>query len=136
MTPKIPIDYDKIAEFCRRHHIRRLAFFGSVLRDDFQPDSDVDVLVEFAPGQVVGLRFIQIQEELSQLLGGHKVDLVTPKFLNRRIRDRVLAGALVQYAGWYGPSLRSSDRATVGSAGGAPARMYKTGTGHLLAASR
>lgn len=98
MTPKIPIDHDKIADLCRRHHIRRLAFFGSVLRDDFQPDSDVDVLVEFAPGQVVGLRFIQIQEELSQLLGGHKVDLVTPKFLNRRIRDRVLAGALVQYA--------------------------------------
>lgn len=98
MSPKIPIDQDKIAEFCRRHHVRKLAFFGSVLREDFMPDSDVDVLVEFAPGEVVGLRLIKMQEELSQLLGGHRVDLVTPKFLNRRIRDRVLAGAQVQYA--------------------------------------
>ena len=98
MNASIPIDQDKIAEFCRRHHIRKLAFFGSVLREDFQPDSDVDVLVEFAPGEVVGLRLIQMEEELSQLLGGHRVDLVTPKFLNRRIRDRVLAAAQVQYA--------------------------------------
>lgn len=98
MSPRIPVDQNKIAEFCRRHHIRKLAFFGSVLREDFQPDSDVDVLVELAPGQVVGLRLIQIEEELSQLLGGHKVDLGTPKFLNRRIRDRVLASAQVQYA--------------------------------------
>lgn len=98
MNTRIPVDHDKIAEFCRRHHIRKLAFFGSVLREDFQPDSDVDVLVEFAPGEVVGLRLIQMEEELSQLLGGHRVDLVTPKFLNRRIRDRVLAAAQVQYA--------------------------------------
>jgi len=98
VSPRISVDKNKIAEFCRRHHIRKLAFFGSVLREDFQPDSDVDVLVEFAPGQVVGLRLIQIEEELSQLLGGHKVDLVTPKFLNRRIRDRVLASAQVEYA--------------------------------------
>lgn len=98
MNTRIPVDHDKIAEFCRRHHIRKLAFFGSVLREDFQPDSDVDVLVEFAPGEVVGLRLIQMEEELSQLLGGHRVDLVTPKFLNRRIRDRVLPAAQVQYA--------------------------------------
>ena len=98
MSPRISVDKNKIAEFCRRHHIRKLAFFGSVLREDFQPESDVDVLVEFAPGQVVGLRLIQMEEELSQLLGGHKVDLVTPKFLNRRIRDRVLASAQVEYA--------------------------------------
>ena len=98
MNAKIPIDQEKISEFCRRHHIRKLALFGSVLREDFQPGSDVDVLVEFAPGQVVGLRLIQMQEELSRLLGGYKVDLVTPKFLNRRIRDQVLADAQVQYA--------------------------------------
>jgi predicted nucleotidyltransferase len=98
MNARVPIDHEKIAEFCRRHRIRKLAFFGSVLREDFQPDSDVDVLVEFAPGEVVGLRLIQMEEELSQLLGGHRVDLVTPKFLNRRIRDRVLAAAQVQYA--------------------------------------
>jgi len=98
MSPKIPIDRDKIAEFCRRYYIRKLAFFGSVLRDDFRPDSDVDVLVEFEPGHVPGLKFIQIQDELSTILGGWKVDLVTPKFLNRRIRDRVLASAEIQYA--------------------------------------
>ena len=98
MSPKIPIDRDKIAEFCRRYHIRKLAFFGSVLREDFRPDSDVDVLVEFEPGHVPGLKFIQIQDELSTILGGRKVDLVTPKFLNRRIRDRVLASAEIQYA--------------------------------------
>lgn len=98
MNSRLSIDHEKIAEFCRRHHIRKLAFFGSVLREDFQADSDVDVLVEFAPGEVVGLRLLQMEEELSQLLGGHRVDLVTPKFLNRRIRDRVLAAAQVQYA--------------------------------------
>jgi len=98
MSPKIPVDLDRIADFCRHNHIDKLAFFGSVLRDDFRPDSDVDVLVEFTPGQVVGLRLIRMQEELSQLLGGHKVDLVTSKCLNRRIRDRVLADAQVAYA--------------------------------------
>ena len=98
MSPKITIDRDKIAEFCRRYYIRKLAFFGSVLREDFRPDSDVDVLVEFEPGHVPGLKFIQIQDELSTILGGWKVDLVTPKFLNRRIRDRVLASAEIQYA--------------------------------------
>lgn len=97
MSPQIPIDRDIIAEFCRRNHIRRLALFGSVLRDDFGPESDVDVMVEFKPGQLVGLRFIEIERELSSLLGGYKVDLITPKFLNRRIRDRVLANAEVQY---------------------------------------
>ena len=74
-----------------------LVLFGSVLRDDFGPGSDVDVMVEFEPGQLVGLRFIEIERELSNLLGGRKVDLITPKFLNRRIRDRVLASAEVQY---------------------------------------
>jgi len=97
MSSQIPIDRDKIAEFCRRNHIRRLALFGSVLRDDFGPESDVDVLVEFEPGQLVGLGFIEIERELSSLLGGRKVHLITPKFLNQRIRDRVLASAEVQY---------------------------------------
>jgi predicted nucleotidyltransferase len=98
MSPRVPVDASKIADFCRRHHVRRLAFFGSVLRDDFSPESDVDVLVEFAPGQIVGLRLIQMEEELSGILGGHKVDLITPKFLNHRIRGRILADAQVQYA--------------------------------------
>jgi len=88
----------KIAEFCRRNHIRRLALFGSVLRQDFGPTSDVDVLVEFEPGHVPGLALIRMQDELSALLGGREVDLVTPKFLHPRIRDRVLAEMEVQYA--------------------------------------
>ena len=90
---------DVLADFCRRHHIRVLSLFGSVLRDDFRPDSDVDVLVEFQPGKVPGfIRLFAIEEELSALLGGHKVDLVTAKSLNHRIRARVLADAEVQYA--------------------------------------
>lgn len=98
MRAQISIDRDKIADFCRRNHIRRLALFGSVLRDDFGPDSDVDILVEFEAGHVPGLAFIRLEQELSRILGGRRVDLVTPKFLNERIRDRVLSDAEVQYA--------------------------------------
>ena len=97
MSPHVCVDPEKIAEFCRRHHIRRLSFFGSVLRDDFLPDSDIDVLVTFEPGQVVGLRIVEIEDELAKLLG-RRVDLVSEKYLNRRIRDRVLSAAEVQYA--------------------------------------
>ena len=93
MSPRISIDRDAISAFCRRHHIARLALFGSVLRDDFRADSDVDVLVEFQPGHVPGLDFITIERELSQLLQGRRVDMVTPKFLNARIRDQVLTSA-------------------------------------------
>jgi predicted nucleotidyltransferase len=96
MKPLVP--KAEIAEFCRRNHIQRLSLFGSVLREDFRPDSDIDVLVEFEPGHVPGFRFISLQEELSALFGGRPVDLVTPKFLNRRIRDEVLRTAEVQYA--------------------------------------
>jgi predicted nucleotidyltransferase len=67
--------------------------FGSVLRDDFRSESDVDVLVEFQPGHVPGLEFVTIERELSGLLQGRRVDLVTPKFLNPRIRDQVLTSA-------------------------------------------
>ena len=94
----LTISGDTIADFCRRNGIRRLSFFGSVLRDDFRPDSDVDVLVEFKPGQTVGFRIIEIEEELSALLDGHKVDMVNPKYLNPRLKDRILADAEVQYA--------------------------------------
>jgi len=94
---QIRVDQEELAELCRRHRVRRLSFFGSVLRDDFGPDSDIDVLVEFEQGVTVGLRLITMQEELSRMLGGRGVDLITPKFLNRRIRDRVLADARIQY---------------------------------------
>jgi predicted nucleotidyltransferase len=88
----------KIAEFCRRWHISKLSFFGSVLRDDFGPESDVDVLIEFSPGHTPGLEIVDIEEEFSALLGGRKVDIVNPKYLNRRLKHSVLAGAEVQYA--------------------------------------
>jgi len=97
---RINIPKDKITEFCRRYHIRRLALFGSVLRDDFRPGSDVDVLVEFEPEHVPGfLGLHELEQQLSRLLEGLEVDLITEKFLNRRIRERVLADAEVQYAG-------------------------------------
>ena len=89
---------DALAAFCRRNHILKLSFFGSVLREDFGPESDVDVLVEFAPGHTPGLEVVDIQEELSGLLGGRKVDIVNPKYLNRRLKPRVLQSAQVQYA--------------------------------------
>jgi hypothetical protein len=98
MNTNISVSREVIADFCRRHHIRRLALFGSVLRDDFGPDSDVDVLVEYEPGSVVGLRIFDIEAELSGILGGHTVDIVNQKYLNRRLRDQVLTSAEVQYA--------------------------------------
>jgi predicted nucleotidyltransferase len=95
MAVRIRGDQEKLADFCRRHHIRKLAFFGSVLREDFQPDSDVDVLVEFEPGHVPGLAFLSMQEELSRLLG-RTVDLNTVGFLSPHFRDEVLQDAEVQ----------------------------------------
>ncbi len=96
VDPRIAIDRQAVADFCRRHHIRRLALFGSVLRDDFRPDSDVDVLAEFEPGQVPGFGFVAVEDELSALLG-RKVDLHTPASLSRYFRDRVVAEAQDQY---------------------------------------
>ena len=93
MSPHISVDRDAISAFCRRQHIARLALFGSVLRDDFSPDSDVDVLVEFQAGHVPGLDFVSIEREFSRLLNGRRVDMVTPKFLNPRIRDQILRSA-------------------------------------------
>lgn len=92
----INIDQEKIADFCSRHHIRKLSFFGSVLREDFGPESDIDVLVEFEPGHTPGLAFITMQDELSEILG-QKVDLNTPGFLSRYFRNQVLAEAEVLY---------------------------------------
>ena len=94
----ITVDRAKLAELCRRRHIRKLSFFGSVLRDDFGADSDVDVLVEFAPGHTPGLAVVDVEDELSALLDGRKVDMVNPRYLNRRLKDRVLGEAELQYA--------------------------------------
>ena len=96
---KITIPQANIADFCQRHHIRKLALFGSVLRDDFRPDSDIDVLVEFEPGHVPGfIRLAGIELELSELLGGRKVDMNTPMGLSPYFRGEVLAEAEVCYA--------------------------------------
>lgn len=88
----IPVSEQKLVVFCKRHHIRRLALFGSVLRDDFGPDSDVDVLVEFEPGHTPGLAFFALQDELSRIFG-RRVDLNTPGFLSSHFRDRILSEA-------------------------------------------
>ena len=93
----IEVDKKRVAAFCRRNRIRRLALFGSVLRDDFAPDSDIDVLVEFEDGHAPGLAFFAMEQELSEILG-RKVDLNTPQFLSRYFRDTVLAEAEDQYA--------------------------------------
>lgn len=95
---KIDIPHDRIAEFCKLHHIRRLSLFGSVISENFSQDSDVDVLVEFESGQVVGLlRMASMEIELSEILG-RKVDLRTPADLSRYFRDEVLSSAEIQYA--------------------------------------
>jgi len=94
---RIDIPKDAVAAFCRKHHIRKLAFFGSVLREDFQPGSDIDVLVEFDPMCRVGLiRLAGLQRELSALLG-RPVDLNTEGFLSPYFRDEVLLEAEIHY---------------------------------------
>jgi predicted nucleotidyltransferase len=98
MSPQVVIDRDRLAEFCRRHHIRKLSFFGSVLGETFRPDSDVDVLVEFEPEHVPGLLTLAGMEiELSGLLG-RKADVRTAEDLSRYFRDEVVAKAQLLYA--------------------------------------
>lgn len=91
-----PIDRSQLAELCRRHGIARLSLFGSAARGQLGPDSDVDVLVEFLPGQRVGLRFITVQDELQRLLG-RKVDLNTLAFLSPHFRESAAAEAVPLY---------------------------------------
>lgn len=98
MSAKINIPKDKVAEFCRRNRIRRLALFGSVLRDDFGPESDVDVLVEFEPDARVGFfELYDMEQEIARLLGGRKVDLNTSKSLSKYFRDEIMQEAEEQY---------------------------------------
>ena len=92
MTNSIKIPRERIEMFCRAHGIRRLALFGSVLRDDFRPGSDIDVLIEFQPGVRFGLAFIRLQDELSEIFG-HKVDLNTPGSISKYFRQQVLEEA-------------------------------------------
>jgi predicted nucleotidyltransferase len=93
----IEVDRDTIAGFCRRHGIVWLAFFGSVIHDDFGPDSDVDVLVQFDPTRIPGLLALaEMEFELADLLG-RKADLRTPEDLSEYFRDKVVAEAVTQY---------------------------------------
>jgi hypothetical protein len=95
---QIEIPTDKISALCQRHHIRELAFFGSVLRPDFSPDSDIDVLVEFEPDAGVGyLKFFEIQDELEDILG-RKVDLGTPGGIKPHIKDEIISKRVIIYA--------------------------------------
>lgn len=95
----IHVDRERLATFCRRHHIRRLALFGSALRGELRSDSDVNVLVEFEPEHVPGLFGIaRLERELSAVFGGRKVDLRTPEDLSRYFRADVIAEAELQYA--------------------------------------
>ena len=99
MNGKLTVDKQNIAEFCRRRWITRLSVFGSALRDDFGPGSDVDVLVDFEQSKAPGFfGLFDMEQELSALFGGRKVDLRTPEDLSRYFRDRVVAQAEVQYA--------------------------------------
>jgi predicted nucleotidyltransferase len=93
---KIRVPRKKLADFCRRNHIRKLAFFGSVLRNDFGLESDIDVLVEFEPGKTPGFAFFGMQDELSAIFG-RNVDLNTPGFLSRYFRDQIIREARVEY---------------------------------------
>ena len=96
---QIEIPEAHITDFCRRNGVRKLAFFGSVLTERFSDSSDVDVLVEFRPGERVGyFRLADMEDELSRLLGGRKVDLRTPMDLSRHFRDEVVRTARVAYA--------------------------------------
>ena len=97
VQPRIDIPPDRLAELCRRHRIRRFSLFGSVMRDDFSPGSDVDMLVEFVAGYSPGWEIVDIEQEFSVILGGRKVDMVNPKYLNRYLKDRVLGEAVLQY---------------------------------------
>jgi predicted nucleotidyltransferase len=100
MTEEIPIEFPKeeIEEFCKKHYIRKLSVFGSGLRDDFTPESDLDILVEFDPSHIPGLiRLAGMELELGEILG-RKVDMRTAQDLSRYFREDVLSSAKVQYA--------------------------------------
>ncbi len=98
MPAHITLDRTAIADACRRHRIRKLSIFGSVLRDDFRPDSDIDLLVEWKPGvREDAFSLYDVETDLSKLFEGRKVDLVNERFLYHRLRDRILGSAEVVY---------------------------------------
>jgi predicted nucleotidyltransferase len=94
---KLPITEDQLADFCRKHRIQRMSVFGSVLREDFGPESDVDFLVEFDPDSHLGWGIVGVCDELEKLIGRH-VDVVNPKYLKQRLRKSVLESAQLVYS--------------------------------------
>src|SRR5574341_976040 len=97
MIDQITLPKEAISAFCKKHHIRKLSLFGSILRDDFTPESDIDVLVEFDPDQPVGFfEFCAMQDELSEIME-RKIDLHTPGSLSCHFQKKVLALAKVIY---------------------------------------
>jgi predicted nucleotidyltransferase len=99
MNVAADVDPEKLAELCRRYHVRALSVFGSAARNELRPESDIDFLIEFDPAHRPGLvGYYQLEQELSALYGGRRVDLVNPRYLNHRIRERVLAEAQPQFA--------------------------------------
>ncbi len=94
---KLPVTQDQLAEFCRKHRIQRMSVFGSVLREDFGPESDVDFLVEFEPDSHLGWGIVGVCDELEKLIGRH-VDVVNPKYLKQRLRKSVLESAQLVYS--------------------------------------
>ncbi len=100
MNANLSIPRNRITSFCREHGIKRLAIFGSALGDNFGPDSDIDILVEFQPDRTPTLFTLAgMEQELSDIFGGRKVDMRTPEDLSRYFRERVIQQAEVQYAG-------------------------------------
>lgn len=97
MPTPLAIDRSRIADACRRHHIRKLSLFGSALRGDFRPDSDVDLLVEWKAEARPGFDILDVEDDFSALLGGRRIDLVNAKYVYHRLRDRILASAEVLY---------------------------------------
>jgi predicted nucleotidyltransferase len=98
LSAQIAVDRDQLADLCRRHGIRRLSLFGSVLRDDFRDDSDVDLLVRWrSDARPDAFSLFDVEKDFSELFGGRKVDLVNERFLYHRLRDRVLGSAEVVY---------------------------------------
>jgi uncharacterized protein len=93
----LSVDRARLAAFCRRHTIQRLSLFGSVLRDDFRPDSGVDVLVEYQAEGSPGWEIVDIEEELGELFGRHRIDIVNRKYLNARLKDAILSSSVVLY---------------------------------------
>lgn len=97
MVANLNVSTEQIADLCRKYYIRRLSLFGSVLRDDFGPASDVDMLIEFQAGHIPGWEIVDIEQDFSRLFCGRKVDILNPKYLNRHLKARILQSAVMQY---------------------------------------